>query len=129
MDAVQARAIYEEIVRRKRDPALIELAGHGLLRARVFPIGPGETRKITLRYTQMLDRVGDAWRFRYTAGTGAVRAASSSFRMQVDSAAPFGEPNSPTHRRTTNPGDNRTGLHLADTTPRGDLELFLPLPL
>src|SRR2546430_7913313 len=27
MDAVQARAIYEEIVRRKRDPALIELAG------------------------------------------------------------------------------------------------------
>src|SRR5438034_3169221 len=34
MDAAQARAIYEEIVRRKRDPALIELAGHGLLRAR-----------------------------------------------------------------------------------------------
>lgn len=54
MDAAQARAIYEEIVRRKRDPALIELAGHGLIRARVFPIGPGETRKITLRYTQVL---------------------------------------------------------------------------
>src|SRR5437867_4441362 len=60
MDAAQARAIYEDIVRRKRDPALIELAGHGLLRARVFPIAPGETRKITLRYTQLLDRVGDA---------------------------------------------------------------------
>src|SRR5439155_19205062 len=29
MDAAQARAIYEEIVRRKQDPALIELAGHG----------------------------------------------------------------------------------------------------
>ena len=70
MDAADARAIYEEIVRRRRDPALIELAGHGLLRARVFPIGPGETRKITLRYTQVLDRVGDAARFRYTAGTG-----------------------------------------------------------
>ena len=55
MDAAQARAIYEEIVRRKRDPALIELAGHGLLRARVFPINPGETRKITLRYTQLYD--------------------------------------------------------------------------
>ena len=79
MDAAQARAIYEEIVRRKRDPALIELAGHGLLRARVFPIGPGEIRKITLRYTQMLDRVGDAWRFRYTAGTGPGAAASSTF--------------------------------------------------
>src|SRR3989442_4369649 len=70
MDAAQARAIYEGIVRRKRDPALIELAGHGLVRARVFPINPGETRKITLRYTQLLDRVGDAWRLRYATGTG-----------------------------------------------------------
>src|SRR5437867_580308 len=127
MDAAQARAIYEEIVRRKRDPALIELAGHGLLRARVFPIGPGETRKITLRYTQMLDRVGDAWRFRYTAGTGAGAAAPSSFRMQVDSAARFGDPYSPTHRLSTNRSDNRIELTLADTTPRGDLQLFLPL--
>ena len=65
MDAAQARAIYESIVRVKRDPALIELVGQGLIRARVFPINPGETRKITLKYTQVLDRSGDAWRFRY----------------------------------------------------------------
>src|SRR6059036_3427081 len=113
MDAAQARAIYEDIVRRKRDPALIELAGHGLLRARVFPIAPGETRKITLRYTQLLDRVGDAWRLRYTAGTGAGAAASSSFRIQVDSAARFGDPYSPTHRLSTNRSDNRIELTLA----------------
>jgi len=127
MDAAQARAIYEEIVRRKRDPALIEFAGHGLLRARVFPIGPGETRKITLRYTQMLDRVGDAWRFRYTAGSGAGAAASASLRMQVDSAARFGDPYSPTHRLRTSRNDNRIDLTLTETTPRGDLELFLPV--
>ena len=68
MDANRAREIYEEIVRRKRDPALIELAGHGLVRARVFPINPGETRKITLRYSQVLARAGDALQFRYAAG-------------------------------------------------------------
>src|SRR5713101_9336248 len=107
MDATQARGIYETIVRQKRDPALVELAGHGLLRARVFPINPGETRKITLRYTQILDRVGDAWRFRYTAGSGAGAAASASFRMQVDSAARFGDPYSPTHRLSTSRSDNR----------------------
>jgi len=127
MDAAQARAIYEEIVRRKRDPALIELAGHGLVRARVFPIGPGETRKITLRYTQILDRVGDAWRFRYTAGTGPGAAASSTFRMQVDSAARFGDPYSPTHRLNTSRSGERIELTLADASTRGDLELFLPL--
>src|SRR5213592_1314847 len=124
MDAAQARAIYEEIVRRKRDPALIELAGHGLLRARVFPINPGETRKITLRYTQVLERVGDAWRFRYAAGTGA---ASRSFRLQLDSAARFGDPYSPTHRITVNRSGDHLELTLADTSAAGDLELLLPL--
>src|SRR5918993_1220727 len=75
MDAGRARAIYEEIVRRQRDPALIELAGHGLVRARVFPIGPGETRNVTLRYTQVLSRAGDAYRFRHVAGTARPRDA------------------------------------------------------
>ena len=124
MDAGQARAIYEQIVRRRRDPALIELAGHGLLRARVFPIAPGETRKITLRYTQILDRVGDAMRFRYAAGTAA---ASRSFRLQVDSAARLGDPYSPTHRLTVSHSGDRLELALADTTTGGDLELLLPL--
>lgn len=127
MDAGTARAIYEDIVRRKRDPALIELAGHGLLRARVFPIAPGETRKITLRFTELLDRVGDAWRFRYTAGTGPGAAGATSFRMQVDSASRFGDPYSPTHQLSIHRGDNRLDLALADTSARGDLEMFLPL--
>jgi Ca-activated chloride channel homolog len=128
MDAQQARAIYEGIVRQKRDPALIELAGHGLLRARVFPINPGETRKITLRYTQILDRVGDSWRFRYAAGVGAgAGAASRSFRLLVDSTARVGDPYSPTHRLTTTRNGDHLELALADMGAGGDLELFLPL--
>jgi len=124
MDAAQARTIYEEIVRRKRDPALIELAGHGLLRARVFPITPGETRKVTLRYTQVLDRVGDALQFRYAAGTAA---ASRSFRLQLDSAGRVGDPYSPTHRLTVSHSGDHLDLALADPTAAGDLELLLPL--
>ena len=91
MDAAQARSIYEAIVRQKRDPALIELAGQGLIRARVFPIAPGETRKITLKYTQLLDRAGDAWRFRYL-GDRNRQTAPRSFRLEVDSAARDGDP-------------------------------------
>lgn len=127
MDAAQARAIYEEIVRRKRDPALIELAGHGLVRARVFPIAPGETRKITLRYTQLLDRVGDAWRFRYAAARGPVNASAQGLRVLVDSAAQFVGPYSPTHRLTVTRANDRLEIALADTSARGDVELFLPL--
>jgi Ca-activated chloride channel homolog len=128
MDATQARSIYEEIVRRKRDPALIELAGHGLIRARIFPINPGETRKITLRYTQILDREGDAWRFRYVAGSGPGAAgATRSFRLSADSGNRFGEPYSPTHQIRTSRSGNRLEVTMADSATTGDLDLFLPL--
>ncbi|HYL55623.1 MAG TPA: VIT domain-containing protein [Gemmatimonadales bacterium] len=127
MDAGQARAIYEEIVRRKRDPALIELAGHGLVRARIFPIAAGETRKITLRYTQLLDRVGDAWRFRYVAGTGPGATAPRGVRIAVDSASRIGDPYSPTHRVTSRRDADRLDVTLADSAARGDFELLLPI--
>ena len=127
MDAAQARGIYEAIVRARKDPALIELVRHGLLRARVFPINPGETRKITLRYTQMLDRTGDAWRFRYVAGPEA--RTPRSFVLQVDSALSgrLGEPFSPTHRLNTRRSDGRLMVSLADSAWTGDVDVLLPL--
>ena len=124
MDATQARSIYEAIVRLKRDPALIELAGHGLIRARVFPIAPGETRKITLHYIQMLDRVGDAWRFRYASGRDAT---PRSFHMVVDSASRIGNPYSPTHRVVAVRRGDHLEVTLADASWSGDLALLLPL--
>src|SRR5216110_638660 len=128
MDATQARSIYEAIVRQKRDPALIELAGQGLIRARVFPINPGETRKITLKYTQILDRAGDAWRFRYL-GDRNRQTAPRSFRLQVDSASRFGDPYSPTHQVQVSRHDNHLEVTLADNAGGGggDFELLLPL--
>jgi Ca-activated chloride channel family protein len=127
MDANQARAVYEAIVRRRRDPALIELARHGLLRAHIFPIRPGETRKITLRYNQLLDREGDAWRFHYLAGVGpATTNTSRSLRLTVQEAARFGEPYSPTHRFSTHRASDRLEVTVADSSA-GDLDLFLPL--
>ncbi len=141
MDARQARAIYEEIVRRKKDPALIELAGHGLIRARVFPISPGETRRITLRYTQLMPRVGDALQFRYAAGgrygmasgvegaRGPERRAEPAplaFRLVADSGAMFGQPFSPTHQLNVRRDGGRLVVEPgSDLT--GDLSLFLPL--
>ena len=113
LPADRARQIYEEIVRRKKDPALIELVGHGVLRARVFPIDPGDERHVILRYTQVLGKDGDLMRLRYPRIVGIVpgsegrevnppeRQAFSrypfSLRVRVTGARLFATPYSPTH--------------------------------
>ena len=65
----EARRIYEEIVRTKRDPALLEYMGRGLFRASVFPIPPGADRKVTLRYTQVCKKDRDVVEFVYPLAT------------------------------------------------------------
>lgn len=73
LDAAEARRVYEDIVRRQRDPALVEWMGRGLLRARIFPIGPGERRKVVVRYAVVAPREGDALRVDYDAGSASAR--------------------------------------------------------
>ena len=73
MNADRARAVYEEIVRRLRDPALVEWMGHGLLRTRIFPIQPGEEKRVVARFRAVADREGDALRLDWI---GAKRSAA-----------------------------------------------------
>src|SRR5688500_1917350 len=68
MSADRARRIYEEIVRSQRDPALLEWMGYGLFRARIFPIAPGEEKKVVLRFHVVAPREGDALRVDYFRG-------------------------------------------------------------
>src|SRR3954471_11243099 len=65
----EARRIFEEIVRSKRDPALLEYMGRGLFRTSVFPIPPGADRKVTMRYTQLCKRERDVVEFAYPFAT------------------------------------------------------------
>ncbi len=133
--AEQARAVYEDIVRRQKDPALLTYAGHGLIRAQIFPIQPGETRKIVLRFTQVLGREGDALRLRYAIGPRTASRARGSdgvpqdlFSMAVTTPgeATFGTPYSPTHAVTS----RRARGQLVVTVPgnaSGDLDILFPL--
>jgi Ca-activated chloride channel homolog len=125
MDAAKARGIYEEIVRRRRDPALVTLAGHQLLRAQVFPIQPGETRKVVLRFTQVLDKQGDALRWRYALGPEERGSARPDIRVTLQNPSAFGRPFSPTHTVQVS-GENDRIVSVTDAS-RGDVELFLPL--
>ncbi len=136
MTADQARTIYENIVRKLKDPALLTLEGQGLIRARVFPIQPGETRKVVLRYTQVLPRAGDALRLSYSIGPrerngrsrgdGAGFADAFSYWVTLPNADNIGTPYSPTHPITTNTRGDALEITL-DAGATGDVEVFIPL--
>ncbi|HOP76621.1 MAG TPA: VIT domain-containing protein, partial [Thermogutta sp.] len=46
LKADEARREYESIVRRNRDPALLEWVGTGMFKTSVFPIPPGQSRTV-----------------------------------------------------------------------------------
>jgi Ca-activated chloride channel family protein len=54
----EARRTYDEIVRRTRDPALLEFAGLNLVRTSVFPVPPGGTQRVRLTYHHLLPASG-----------------------------------------------------------------------
>ncbi|MBN1657953.1 MAG: VWA domain-containing protein [Anaerolineae bacterium] len=51
----EARRIYEDIVRRRQDPALLEYVGRNAFQASVYPIPPGGERRIELEYSEVLE--------------------------------------------------------------------------
>ncbi len=55
LPADRARQIYEDIVRRQRDPALLEYIGRNTFRARIFPIPAGAEKRVEIEYTQVLN--------------------------------------------------------------------------
>lgn len=65
----EARAIYEEIVRQQRDPALLEYVGRGAFQASIFPIPAGGERRIELAYAQVLAQANGLVHYRYPLNT------------------------------------------------------------
>jgi len=66
----EARRIYDEIVRRQRDPGLLEYAGKDLFQASIFPIPPNSDKKLELTYTQTVKAESGTAGYRYPLGTG-----------------------------------------------------------
>jgi len=55
----EARRIYDQIVARERDPALLEWAGWNLLRSSVFPVPAGGTQRMRISWENLLIGSGD----------------------------------------------------------------------
>ncbi|MFO0953941.1 MAG: VIT domain-containing protein [Isosphaeraceae bacterium] len=129
----EARRIYEEIVRTRRDPALLEYMGRGLYRTSVFPIPPGADRTVTMRYTGLCKRDRDVVEFAYPFSTQKFTAKpiqKLSFNLRIESRDSIKSIYCPTYdARIDRSGDHeaRISFEQRDVIPTADFRLITTL--
>lgn len=105
----EARRIYEEIVRRRRDPALLEYIGHGLFQTSVFPIPAGAQRTVEIRYSQLLRKENGLINLLLPIGTGKHSPKpidKLNVTIRVDASGPIKTVYSPSHKIDIQRPDN-----------------------
>ncbi|MCC6125288.1 MAG: tetratricopeptide repeat protein [Pirellulales bacterium] len=128
----RAREIYEEILREKRDPGLLEWAGGNLFKARVFPIEPHAEKRIRIVYTQVLPLVGNTFRYSYTLQSEMLKLhplSELSIDVKLNSAVPLKSVASPTHTVRSDRTEHSAHVEFAakEYTPNRDFEVVAEL--
>jgi Ca-activated chloride channel family protein len=133
LDRKQARQIYEDIVRRVRDPGLVEYMDGRLFKASIFPIPPGGTQKLELKFGQVLEKRGGMYRYTYPIAAGreyVTAKTEKDFTLTVtaQSPMPITTAYSPTHKvSTAHQSDNKVvvGTEELQAELDRDFELYL----
>lgn len=100
LDKDKALEIYEGIVRRMQDPALLEYAGRGMFKVRIFPIEPRGTKRVRLAYRQVLRYDAGRCRYRYPLNTEKFSSApleQATVAVTINAEAPIKGVYSPWH--------------------------------
>jgi Ca-activated chloride channel family protein len=129
LSADKARQIYEDIVRRAKDPALLEYAGRDLFKVRIFPIEPRERKRITLDYQQLLKADDGLVAFSYPLGVGKFSAApirNLSVKVELETKRPLLSVYSPSHSvEVKRSGDRKATVGFEATDARADTDFQL----
>ncbi len=126
----EARQIYEDIVRQLRDPALLEYVDRGAVRASVFPIEPGEKRRIELEYTQTLPADQGLIAYSYPLNTekfSTLPLEEVVISVDVRSQVPVRAVYSPSHPIVIDRSGDRdfkAGYEASNITPDSDFDLY-----
>ncbi len=78
-----ARQTFESIVRKQKDPALLEWIDGSTFRMRVFPLEPRQEKRIVLSYTQRLERLGDRVEYRFPGGHSMAKVGKWSCHVSA----------------------------------------------
>ena len=130
LSADKARGIYEDIVRKLKDPALLEYAGRDVFKVRVFPIEPNSHKKITLSYSQVLSSEAGLVSYLYPLNTEKFSAkpiANVSVTVNLDCKRPVKTIYSPSHAvDIKREGSNKAKVtyEVSDAQPDTDFALY-----
>ncbi len=126
----EARRIYDSIVRRRLDPALLEYVGRDLFQASIFPIDPGDTRRVEIEYSEILPVDNGLVRYVYPLSTEKFSAKpleTVAVTVDISSRDPIKAVYSPSHPVTI----DRDGRYRAlagwedfDVLPTTDFSLY-----
>src|SRR5581483_5423233 len=81
------RNVYESIVTKQQDPALLEWLDGSTFKMRVFPLEPRQEKRIILSYTQKLSSLYGQAQYRFPAGHSLDAVRDWSFQATVKHGA------------------------------------------
>jgi Ca-activated chloride channel homolog len=131
--ADKARGIYEDIVRKLKDPALLEFAGRDLFKVRIFPIEAHGRKRIVLSYSQLLKSDSGLVNFVVPFNTEKFCTKpirNVSLKIDLETKQPLKSVYSPSHKVEIKrkEGNHATiGFEASDVKPDTDFQLLYAL--
>ncbi len=130
LNKYEARRIYEDIVRRRRDPAILEYLGRNAFQASIYPIPAHGEKRVQLSYSQVL--VADRGLFHYVYPLSTERFSSRpldevTITIELQSTVPVRAIYSPSHEVSILRDGEFSALisfEANDVRPDRDFELY-----
>jgi Ca-activated chloride channel homolog len=111
VEKARGKEVFEEVIRRRVDPALLETTGGENFRLRVYPLPAHGTRRVVIHYSERLDVSRGQYRYRYAlANAGNL----PKFKLDVVVASPSAAP------KATMPEGSAITLQQLGTWYRGE---------
>jgi len=129
LDAEKARRIYEDIVRRQRDPALLEYSGTGVFKVRIFPIEPLSKKRVKISYHEFLKKDNNTIEYLYPLNTEKFSAKplkNVSIKVDLNSKGELKNIYCPTHNaEIIRKGKHRAIIGYEERNIRPDIDFKL----
>lgn len=126
----EARQLYESVVRRRKDPALLEYIDRNTFQARVYPIPANGDKRIRLEYNEILGQNNSLCKYVYPLSTERFSSKplqDARVTIRIKSSTQVSNIYSPSHTvkvEQTSPNQATVSWAAKDVKPDTDLVLY-----